>query len=147
MIEKNKTYLLKQEFFKELNISESQYLRRKEELLSWIANFFVYDITVDEKPIKITIKEIIGEYQPLPRKKYSSEIRQQQTKQKQEDYKNFTLASLGTEWKTNSKRRVAREAILSFGEEKYGHTNAAGVANHYVGPYMDKYGEKTKESY
>lgn len=61
--------------------------------------------------------------------------------QKKEDYKQFTLATLGTEFKPNSKSKTAREAMEAFGLEKYGHTNARAISARYVGPVFDEYGE------
>lgn len=74
----------------------------------------------------IDIKEVIGDYQPLPRKKIDHE---ELEGQKRNDYEEFTIASLGEEYMPNSKAYIAREAIFSFGEEKYGHTNYEYAAN------------------
>lgn len=141
-----KVYLLKQEFFKMLNINESQYKRRKEELMEWLKEFYDYEI-LDEKPIKICIKEVYGEYKALPHKKYDAQARAEFTKQKHDDYNDFTLAALTEEWKPNSKRKIARDAIMDFGNSRYGHTDSVGIARNYVGPIMDQYGIKTKETY
>jgi hypothetical protein len=85
--------------------------------------------------MRIHIKEIYGEYRPLPRK--GANLMQQ----KQEDYKTFAIASLGTEFKPNSKAKTSREAMASFGYEKYGHTNVQAVSKRFVGPVFDQYGE------
>lgn len=85
----------------------------------------------------IIIHEVIGEYQPLPRKVNTKELQLA----KEKDYTNFTIASLGTEFKPNSKAKVAREAICSFGAEKYGHENIKYIANTFVKPAFDEYGE------
>ena len=63
-------YSLKKEFAPMLGIPNNQIDRRKEELYEWLKNFFVFEL-LDGVPIRIHIKEIIGEYQPLPRKKYT----------------------------------------------------------------------------
>ena len=60
-------YSLKKEFAPMLGIPNNQIDRRKEELYEWLKNFFVFEI-LDGVPIRIHIKETIGEYQPLPRK-------------------------------------------------------------------------------
>ena len=67
--------------------------------------------------------------------------RKSEMKQKKADYEKFTIAALGTEFKPNSKMRVARQAIDSFGYEKYSHTNAEAVAKRYVKEPFEKYGE------
>lgn len=134
MIEK-KIYLLKEEFWVALNIPKSQWERRKDDLLQWWLNFFDYEI-LDGRPLRIEIKEVYGEYQPLPRK-----ISITNMEEKMGDYERFAIASLGTEFKPNSKSKVAREAIASFGFEKYQHTSHEAVAKRFIKPAFDKYGE------
>lgn len=48
---------------------------------------------------------------------------------------------MGTEFKPNSKAKTSREAIAAFGYEKYGHINTKAVAERYVGPVFNEYGE------
>ena len=112
-----KIYNMKEELFPLLNIPLNQYKARKQDLLTWLENFFDYEI-MSGKPIRIKIIEVYGEYQPLPRK---LSITNHEDKVK--DYDTFTIASLGTEFKPNSKSKVAREAIEAFGEEKYGESD------------------------
>ena len=66
-------YSLKKEFAPALGIPNNQLDRRKEELYEWLKNFFVFEI-LDGVPIRIHIQEVVGEYQPLPRK-YNNEAR------------------------------------------------------------------------
>ena len=134
VIKKDAVYNFKEEFWPALGISKNTWERRKEDFLEWLTNFYDYEL-LEGRPIRIHIKEIYGEYRPLPRKLNNL------MEQKQQDYTNFTIASLGTEFKPNSKARVAREAIYSFGQEKYGHTNAEAISRRYVGPVMETYGE------
>lgn len=134
MIESGKFYNLKEEFLKELGIGRRVWLERKNDLLDWLTNFYNYEL-INGRPIKIFIKEIYGEYRPLPRK--GSEVMMQ----KQEDYTNFAIASLGTEFKPNSKAKTSRDAIMAFGHEKYGHTNVEAIARRFIGPAFDEYGE------
>lgn len=96
MIQKGIVYNLKQEFFKELNISESQYVRRKEELLNWLKEFYNYEL-IEGKPLRILIKDIYGEYKSLPRKTYDTQTRLKLSEEKNKDYNLFTIAELGTE--------------------------------------------------
>lgn len=130
-------YNFKQEFCKELNIPANQANRRQEELLAWLANFYDYDF-LKGNPLRIHIKEIYGEYQPMPRKVPSQEERSQE---KKNDYEAYTIAALGTEFKPNSKMKIAREAIKDFGREKYYHTNHKAVAERYIKEPFEKYGE------
>lgn len=128
-------YKLKEEFFPLLNIAINQWKMRKDDLLHWLSNFYDYEI-VEGKPLRIKIIEVYGEYQPLPRKLDGYNMAEKVT-----DYKNFTIAALGNEFKPNSKSKVAREAIQSFGNAKYGHTSREAVARRFVSPVFEQYGE------
>lgn len=130
-----KLYKLKEEFFPMLNIAINQWKSRKEDLLQWLTNFFDYEL-IDGRPLMINVTEVYGEYQPLPRK-----LKETNMAEKIADYELFTVAALGTEFKPNSKSKVAREAIMAFGEEKYGHTSQEAVTKRFVKPAFDKYGE------
>lgn len=107
------------------------------DLLEWLKNFFDYEF-YDGKPKRILIKEVYGDYSPLPRKVPSQEAL---TAEKKEKYTNFTIASLGTEFKPNSQSKVAREAIEDFGKKLYNHTNARAVAERFVREPFKTYGE------
>ena len=131
----NKVYAFKNEFCKELKIPMNQAERRLDELLTWLTNFFDFDF-MPGRPNRIFIKEIIGEYQPLPR---SLPNQDKLNAEKQEDYKIYTIASLGDEFKPNSKSKIAREAINKFGREKYHHTSAEAVVRRFVGKPFDQY--------
>lgn len=136
IIEKGKIYDFKKEFWPAVGINKGQWENRKKDLLDWISNFYEYELH-EGRPIRIYILEVFGEYQPLPRKINSTEL----TSQKREDYKNFAIASLGAEFKPNSKAKTSREAISVFGYDKYGHTNVKAVAERFVGPVFNEYGE------
>lgn len=128
-------YKFKEEFWQMININHGQWTRRKNDLLQWLENFFDYEL-LEGKPLRIKILETYGEYQPLPRK-----IKETNMEQKIIDYEKFTIAALGTEFKPNSKSKVARDAIQSFGQERYGHTSQKAVAKRFIKPAFDKYGE------
>ena len=135
MIEQ-KIYELKNEFFPLLNISIGQYRRRKEDLMEWLKDFFDYEI-LEGKPIRIKINEVYGEYQPMPRNIGL-------TLQKEKDYEEFVKWNLSKEFKPESKCHMAKLAIDRFGEEKYHHQSDKAVARRYVGPAMEKVGEKNE---
>lgn len=127
------------------NISKNQWIRRKDDLLEHLSEFM--DITEIEPSnnnmaylyeIKGEIPETIP---PLPRKNT------QTTKQKEKDYVEFVKAHLPKDWEPESKVRMAREAILDFGNSKYNHYSTEAVVRRYVGPAMEEYGEKTDEMY
>ena len=132
-----KTYKFKQEFCKELGIPMNQAERRLDELLIWLTNFYDFEF-LKGNPNRIIIKEVIGEYQPLPRKAPRQDAL---SEAKRQDYETFTIAALGTEFKPNSKSKIARDAIDSFGNEKYAHISIEAVAKRYVKEPFDKYGE------
>lgn len=136
-----KIYKFKSEFCKELNIPANQYDRKQNDLLQWLNNFYIYEL-LPGNPIRIQIKEVIGEYSPMPRKLPKQE---ELTSQKKKDYEDFTIAALGTEFKPNSKSRIARDAIAQFGRAKYNHINPKSVAERYVKEPFDKYGETNNE--
>ena len=141
MIE-TKRYVFKTEFCKELKIPMNQAERKLTELLEWLKNF--YDFTFyPGKPNVIEIHEIYGEYQPLPRKVPSQEAL---TAQKIQDYDAFTFSSLDQEYASNSKTKIARDAIEAFGFEKYHHINANSVARRYISEPLQKYGETDNTS-
>ena len=137
MIEINRSYEFKKEFCALLKIPNNQVDRRQEDLLAWLSNFFDFNF-YNGKPKRIVIKEIYGEYQPMPRKVPSQEAL---TADKKERYTQFTIASLGTEFKPNSQRRIAREAIDAFGYNLYNHSSSRAVAERYIKEPFYKYGE------
>ena len=137
MIKINTIYKFKSEFAKELSIPANQVDRRQDELLTWLSNFFDYEF-FEGCPKRILIKEIYGDYQPLPRKVPSQAVL---SAEKKEKYKNFTIAALGTEFKPNSQSKVAREAIEAFGYEDYKHTNVRAVSTRYIKEPFKAYGE------
>lgn len=141
-------YRLKEEFFKELGISEGQYRRRQSELLSWLKEFYDYVILENTKPLLIEIKEIYGEYQPLPRKTYNAEAREKLTQEKVEMYNAFVDSRFSSDnWILTSKMEEARIAIDDFGKEKFGHSNCKAVASRYISPAMNNVCEKSDEHY
>lgn len=140
MIQENNIYEFKKEFCAELNIPMNQAERQLDRLLIWLKNFYDYDF-IKGRPYKIFIKTIYGEYFPMPRK--VSDI----TPQKFQDYKDFTIAALGTEYKPNSKIKVARDAIESFGYKKYHHTNYKAVTERYIRKPFNEYGETNDQHY
>lgn len=137
MIKPNTFYKFKAEFAKELNIPTNQIDRRQKELLQWLTNFFDFEF-YEGKPKRIFIKTILGDYQPLPRKLPDQSAL---TQEKKERYKNYVIASLGTDYKPNSQAFIAREGIAAFGNKLYHHKNYKAVAERYVREPMKKYGE------
>ena len=136
-MELNKVYAFKSEFCKELKIPMNQVERRLPELLEWLTNFFEYEF-MEGHPNRIIIKEIIGEYQPLPRKKINQE---KLTQEKIATYEQYTKEHFTKTYTPNSKAKVAREAMNDFGTEQYGHSNIEAVVKRYVKEPFERYGE------
>lgn len=131
-----KTYKFN-DFCEELKIPRGQRERRLKELLNWLTNFYSYEFIKGKgTPHYITIKEIYGEYQPLPRKNVNT------TKQKHEEVKTFICTKhLTSQFQLTSKTHAAREYIKEEGYEKYGLTNCKYVASAYVKEVFDTYAE------
>ena len=127
-------YEFKTEFWKLTGITKHQWENRREDLLEWLKNFYDYEL-LEGRPLRIVIKEVEGEYRPLPRKV------QDLTEEKKNRYTNFTISSLGSEFKPNSKAKTTREALSAFGKKDYGHENIQSISKRYVGPAFDRYGE------
>lgn len=130
-------YLFKEEFCKELKIPQNQYNRRQDDLLIWLSNYYDFEL-LKGCPIRIHVREQLGEYQPMPRKLPKQD---ELTTAKIKDYEEFTIAALGTEYKPNSKSKIARDAIDAFGYKKYSHSNAEAVVKRYIKKPFDAHGE------
>lgn len=137
MIKENQVYDFKKEFCAELKIPMNQAERKLKELLEWLTYFYEYDF-LEGRPNRIHIKAIIGEYQPLPRKLPKQDGL---NAEKLQDYTEYTIKALSSEYKPNSKSKIAREAIQAFGQRKYYHTNKDAVARRYVKKPFELYGE------
>lgn len=130
-------YEFKADFCQKLNIPANQYNRKQKELFTWLENFFAFEI-ITGRPVRIWIKEVIGEYQPLPHK---TNFLDQYSEEKKQDYEQFTIEALGAEYKPNSKSKIARDSINAFGKTKYHHTNYRAVSERFIKEPFDKYGE------
>lgn len=129
------------ELSKLYKITKYSWDSRHDDLLNHLQDYM--DIT-EIKSIKGTYKyEIKGELPdsipPLPRKNLMN--------QKKKDYEEYTIKALGTEFKPNSKSKIAREAIADFGNKKYGHTSQESVVKRYIKEPFDKYGENDGNQY
>lgn len=133
-------YRLREEFLPMLNISDSSFRKRKDELLDWLGDFFDFEIQ-DGKPSYIVIKEQYLEYKPLPKR--SDRTREMRV----HDYETFVKENLTKDWSCESKAHMSRKAIEAFGENKYDHKYERAVTQRYTGPAMEKHGEHTKEKY
>lgn len=115
--------------------TESQWRRRREDILEHLKDFMdVKEQKTDTGRYEYVVKgEVPKSIPPLPRKSQMTE--------KKKEYEEYTIRALGTEFKPNSKARIAREAISDFGHYKYGHENPESVSKRYIKEPFEKYGE------
>lgn len=59
-----------------LNISRNDWERRKEDVLDWMKDFFDYDVYQEKRRIYYRIKEVKKEWEPVPRKYKSKEVKE-----------------------------------------------------------------------
>lgn len=102
-----------------LGITRSSWGRRKEEYLDWFKLFFDYDIVIQGEKRVYIIKEIFGEYEPLPRKKKSIEVK---------EYYVQETSRIVKQEPTNTGSNIARNIIAT--NNKYDHKE--GTASVYV---------------
>ena len=126
--------LTRNELNQKYSITKNIWNTRHDDLISHLQDF------MDIKEIKNErgryTYEIEGEMpESIPKLPRKSTL-----EQKKKDYEEFTIKALGTEFKPNSKSKIAREAISSFGNEKYGHYSQESVVKIYVKEPFDKYG-------
>ena len=122
------------ELNKKYNIDSHLWTRRHDDLLDYLQDFMnIKEIKSKKGRYTYEIEGEMPESIPkLPRKC--------NLEQKKKDYEDFTIKALGTEFKPNSKSKIAREALSSFGNEKYGHYSQESVVKRYVKEPFDKYG-------
>ena len=116
------------------NLTRGQWQNRHDDLLDYLGDFFfIKEIKEGRYYYYMVPDEIPDKIPSLPHKTNKQE--------KIDDYANYVKDNLSKEFEPNSKMRMARDAIFDFGNKKYNHESAEGVAKRYVGPAMEKYGE------
>lgn len=123
MLEINKSYTT-EELKKELNISIKSWNTKREELLEYFYNFFNYDIVTEGRNKYYVITEIYGDYEPMPRKKKSDEIKSYYAKETKKIVEKEP-------WNTGS--NIARN-IINKDKNKYNHAQA--TISNYVRPVL-----------
>ena len=112
------TYSLK-ELLNILHITKDSWKKRRQEYLDWFNCFFDYEITTQGKKTFFIIKEIFGDYEPLPRKKKSIEVK---------EYYAQETSKIVKQEPTNTGANIARNIIAI--NNKYDHKE--GTASVYV---------------
>jgi len=119
------------------NISNNQWQRRHDDLLNHLQDFFSIVEIQDSKTgyYYYEVPDILPDTIPkLPRKSNKQE--------KIADYEQFVGEHLSEDFEPMSKAKMSRDAIKDFAGEKYGHFSQENVCRVYVGPAMEKLGEK-----
>lgn len=130
----------RKELTEKYSIPLSQWNQKHDELLNHLQEYM--DITEIKTKTGRYSYEVNGELpDSIPPLKKSL------INQKKKDYEEYTIKALGTEFKPNSKSKIAREAIADFGNKKYGHTSQRSVVERYVKEPFDKYGENDGNQY
>ena len=131
----------RKELSQQYHITKYSWEKRHDEIIAHLQDFM--DITEIKSDTNRYTYEIEGEMPesipPLPKK---SEL-----EQKKKDYELYTIKALGTEFKPNSKSKIAREAIRDFGQDKYGHKSPRSVVESYIKEPFDKYGVSDGNKY
>lgn len=130
----------KKEFFAMTGLTESQWRRRKDEILSLLEDCCNFEIHVGgaNNSLTFVIKEVYGEMPPLINKKVVTR------EEKLKDYERFTLEEL-PKHPLNSIANLARNAVEDKKlKEKYAHRER--TAMNYIRPVMksDKVSAKQK---
>lgn len=123
------------------SIPRNQWNQRHDDLLEHFRDFIdIKEIKSDKGTYTYEVEgELPESIPPLPRKS--------QMDKKKKDYELYTIAALGDEFKPNSKSKIARGAIVDFGQKKYGHMSQEAVVRRYVKEPFDKYGESDGNKY
>lgn len=133
-------FITRKELTKKYSIPLSQWNQKHDELIWHLQEYM--DITEIKSEKGRYSYEVNGELpDSIPPLKKSL------VEQKKRDYEDYTIKALGTEFKPNSKSKIAREAIADFGSEKYGHYSQESVVRRYVKEPFDKYGESDGNKY
>lgn len=125
--------ITRKELNKRYSISHNVWANKHDELMLHLQEYM--DITETKSSTGRYTYEIKGEMPDI-----IPSLRTAQTKQKKKDYEKFTVAALGTEFKPNSKSKIARDAIADFGYDKYNHTSYKAVTERYIKEPFNKYG-------
>lgn len=117
-IELNKNYST-QAFRNILGVSTKIWNTRREDVLEHAATFFDYEIICEGRNKYYVIKEIFGEYEPLPRKKKSIEVK---------EYYAQETSKIVKQEPTNTGSNIARNIVAT--SNKYEHKE--GTVSVYV---------------
>ena len=102
---------------KSMLFQKGQWDRRHDDLLEHLQNFMdIKEIKSEKGTYTYEVEGEMPDTIPLL-------LRKSKMEQKKKDYELYTIAALGTEFKLNSKSKIARDAIVDFGGERYGHNS------------------------
>lgn len=125
---------------KKCGLSTAQWKRNHDKIIQYLSDYF--SVFVEEKTDGNRYYYLIeyeGEWPEIP--KFNA--KQFNKQQREQDYEEFVKGNLPNEFAPESKARMSRVAIREFGNKKYRHCSSQAVAERYVGPAMEKFGEKS----
>ena len=123
------------------NITKYSWDKKHDKVIAHLQEFMdITEIKSEKGTYKYEIKGIIPDSIPPL-------LRKSELEQKKKDYELYTMKALGTEFKPNSKSKIAREAIRDFAQDKYGHKSQEAVVKRYIKEPFDKYGVSDGNKY
>lgn len=123
------------------NITKYSWDKKHDEVIAHLQDFMdITEIKSEKGTYKYEIKGAIPDSIPPL-------LRKSELEQKKKDYELYTIKALGTEFKPNSKSKIAREAIRDFSQDKYGHNSQKAVVERYIKEPFDKYGVSDGNKY
>lgn len=127
--------LTRKQIIEKYSIPRSTFDQRHDDLLEHLKDFMditEYKSDTGRYEYRIKDAQLPAHIPPLPRKSKMA--------QKKKDYENYTIASLGTEYKYNSMAKIAREGIKDFGRNKYGHKSQEAISKRYISKPFKEHG-------
>lgn len=125
---------------KKCGLTAKQWTRYHDSIIAYLSEYFkVFEEHKTEGNLYYYVIGYDNEWPEIP--KFS--IRSFNKQQREQDYEDFVKDNLPREFAPESKARLSRVAIKEFGNKKYRHGNYQSVAKCYVGPAMEKFGEKS----
>lgn len=133
-------FITRKELNEKYSIPKNQWNLKHDELLNHLQEYMdIIEIKTEKGRYSYEVKGELPDLIPP--------LKESLIEQKKKDYEKYTIKALGTEFKPNSKSKIAREAIIDFGSEKYGHTSQESVVKRYVREPFDKYGVSDGNKY
>lgn len=128
--------LSRTEISKLYNISKNDWLRKKDQVLSYLAEYMEIREIVRNGRYFYEVDKVPENIPKMPKKSCKEE--------RMKEYEKFVQDYLPEEAEILTKYEVAADALESFGEAKFGHHSVESVLRSYVSPLMNKHGVQEK---